>query len=396
MTLLTASLAFADEAPDPQTSSFDEDRDDTSAEPAPAEDPPPAAAGEGPAPTDAAAGQPAGSSPEAEPAPWVDFSEAVQARDISAKDLKKFRPTRNLLPQVPRGQTDYTAYTLEWGEVELGLTWLAVGVLPGVQLSTVPVFYLPPLLTSGEAEVLPPVWNLQAKVDVLRFGPFDLAPQVNYYSLDWPGLDTRFLSVGGMASLVILPPWSIHAGGYWSSFDLEGKITEAWLMSLLGGVAGGDFGGASEAEGGDALGVGAELDTVTVRLATDVRFNRRDSLVLQAQALLWTSARFQTTLTADGETARLLDEDLAGFVDPSQAYLATLSYQATFRTVDLRVGIGVPFDNPAWALQAFELAWRFGGKTRIHEAKLQRAYKKNRTADDEEAVDAPISRRAAP
>lgn len=333
-------------------------------EPAPADDPAPAPAEStsAPAPVDA---------------PPIDLTEAERARELDLKELKKFKPSRNLLPQNPRGQTDYTAYTLEWGEVELGLTYVSIGVLPGVQVSTVPALYLPPLVSMGQEPVLSPVYNVQAKVDALRLGPWDLAPQANFYSLDWDFLDARFLSFGAMNSLVLAKPWSIHFGAYYSMFNVDGLISEDWILQLLGGVAGGDI-GASMGADTDGVTVAGDLQTLTVRLATDVRFNRRDSLVLQAQGLVWTSARFNSTIQQDGKSATLLDKSLAGLVDPTQAYLATLSYQATFRNVDLRIGIGVPFDNPAWALQAFELAYRFGGPTRAEERKLQKGYRENK------------------
>ena len=73
------------------------------------------------------------------------------------------KPTRSTLAQDPYGQVDFTAYTLQWGEARIGLASSGLGVLPRVQLSTVP------LLTAVK------VYNGAAKWDVVRAGPLDVA-----------------------------------------------------------------------------------------------------------------------------------------------------------------------------------------------------------------------------
>ena len=53
--------------------------------------------------------------------------------------IKELKPKRWKFPQNPYANTDYTAYTLEWGEVKAGIGSVSAGVAPRFQLGTIPV-----------------------------------------------------------------------------------------------------------------------------------------------------------------------------------------------------------------------------------------------------------------
>lgn len=334
------------------------------AESAPGEEAPPPDATEAPPadgapPVETPPAQPAPQEPAPEPErPKLDTSAATPLEDLTPREVKRFEPRHYLLPQNPRGQTDYTAYTLEWGEFEVG-TYLTAGVLPSFQVGTI-------LL----ADVLG-VYNVEAKLNAVRIGPFDLAANGSYYYLGRPEITGQFWSAGGTMSLILLPPWSIHVGGWYSVLDATGQVPRDFLAGVLSSFVGAEIEGSSVPEVEAHLGV----KTGTAMIATDVRFNRRDSMVLQARALLWSSTDFEFG-TAEDPTL-LSNEHAEGWTDLSQSYVASLSYQATFRNFDVRLGVGWPILNPAWLMQGVELSYRFGGKTRLSERRMEKTFERN-------------------
>jgi hypothetical protein len=310
------------------------------------------------APAGDAPAEPAPAAEETPTAPPLDPSQATPLEDLTPREVKSFEPRHYLLPQNPRGQTDYTAYTLEWGEFEIG-TYLTAGVLPSFQVGTI-------LL----ADVLG-VYNVEAKLNGLRIGPFDLAANGSYYYLGRPEINGQFWSAGGTMSVILFPAWSIHAGGWYSVLDAKGQVPKDFLAGVLSSFTGAEIDSSSLPEVEAKLGV----KTGTAMVATDVRFNRRDSLVLQARALLWSSTDFE--FGTEENPTLLSNEHVEGWTDLSQSYVASLSYQATFRNFDLRLGVGYPILNPAWIMQGVELSYRFGGKTRLTERRMEKTWKRN-------------------
>jgi hypothetical protein len=352
------------------------------AEPAPAEPAPTEPAPTEPAPAEPAPAEPAPAPPSppgltaeqlnaAQEAaePPIDTREAVALEDLDKKGLKRFAPKHWKLPQNPRGQTDYTAYSLEWGEVQLGVTDITVGVLPGVQVGTVPL-----LDAVG-------VWNAQGKVNALRLGPWDLAGNVNWYMAsggyfqEQLQLSAMFLSYGASTSLILVGPWSIHAGGWYSTFDGSGKASLGFLGGLIGGIPGTPIDEETLTAAGNEVNLGTNLhaQTITARLATDVRLNRRDSVIIQAQTLLW--AKAESRVLVGGNEADLFPKTDTGWLDPTTSSIITASWQLAWKHLELRLGAGLPIQNFAWIVQATELSYRFGGKTRRAERKLNDAYK---------------------
>ncbi len=367
MLLLLTSLVFA---ADPSASP------EASAEASPAEptaEPTPAAPG---APTEPAEPAPIAPFLPAEelnnaievPPPPIDTREAKELKTLKPVELKKFEPKRFLLPQNPRGQTDFTAYTLEWGEFEVG-TSLTAGVLPSTEIGTI-------LLLDAFQ-----IFNVEGKVDFLRIGPWDLAANANFYTMNRPEVQGQFLSFGGTTSVILLPPWSVHVGGWYSLFNAHGEVPSEFVGGLLSTFTGSPI----DASNTPDVGLDLTAKAATAMVATDVRFNRRDSLILQARALLWRDLVFTAGVDDGGEP--LVTRTDSGWTDVTQSYVASLSYQLSTRHWDLRLGVGWPILNPAWITQAIELSYRFGGKTRLTERRMNKQFDKNLT-DAEKAAKA--------
>lgn len=265
----------------------------------------------------------------------------------------------------PYNQISYTAYTLDFGEVELGLQRAAVGIAPRVQLST-----SLPLDAVGAL-------NLGLKADVIRAGPVDFGLQGGGYLLsDSSGFRARWITLGAQASVVVVPRWSLHFGGSWNYLAADGIPEFSTVRPFLWGQAAQD-----EAEQwiSDARINNADLRVrqvlASLRFATDVRLTWRDSLVVQASAIPFGAASQQAEATVAGQQVDVppilqLEELLVDTRNGSagqaiaDSYVVSLAYQASWEHLQVRFGIGSPVANPFWLLQAYELSWRFGGVNR--------------------------------
>lgn len=270
------------------------------------------------------------------------------------------RPTRARLDPAVRDAVDYTAYVVEPGSVRVGLGEIAIGVAPRVEVATSPA--------------LDALQNplLRAKVDAARLGPLDVAVEGSGQLVDAFGLTGTRLRGGAVASLIVHEHLSVHAGADHVVTEISGvPELDRWVPDEV------------------ALPKVAHASATTWgRAAVDVRINRRDSLILEGRALLWSDARSEVPeldlaeWLPDGVVAML---DHEGAVPVEAMGVATLAYQLSLRNLDLRVGGGVSSVPGAWLLQSTEIAWRFGGKTRLEEAQARREW---RTARREGVADA--------
>lgn len=317
--------------------------------------------------------------------------EAEKLEDLSASDLREFNPKRGRLPQNPYANTDFTAYTLEWGETKVGIASITTGVLPRVQLGTQPVL-----------DVIG-VWNINAKANLVREGRVDGALLGQFYTapvtrvvnqvtdalgydqiepLNYTLVNARYLGVGAMASVQVLDPWSIHLGGYYARVHAEGEFEFEDLPSFLIPGLEDELGQV----GGEATIVPAITgELVTMRFATDYRFNRRDSIIFQYQGAIYARARAAAdfSIGIEGVPEELPDGvevglAYGGMVPLKYSYVTSIAYQASWKHVDLRVGIGTSYVKYAWVLQPIELSYRFGGETRAEEGRIRRGYRANR------------------
>lgn len=307
--------------------------------------------------------------PPAELPPEV-IAEAVPAAPLTAAGLRWLEPKRGQLGQNPYGITDYTAYTLEFGEWRLGLGSISVGALPRTQVG-----FSPPLTALG-------ILNGTAKVNLLRLGPVDLAASGQLYRLGVGGFRGQQLGGGGVLSVQVLPPWSLHLSGLYSGFSASGLPDLSDPPTLLGLVAPDLAGYQPQVEGvvGDAP-LDFSARSFSLRLATDVRFNRRDSLIVQAQGMVWSQVDSATN-PDDLPPLMNLDKALGGSSDAPlrDSYVASAAWQFSWKHADLRIGAGVSSVPGAWLLQSTELAWRLGGATRNSERRMRRTWRSNREA----------------
>ena len=262
----------------------------------------------------------------------------------------------------PRNLVDFTAYSLDFGEVEVGLTRVAVGLMPRVLVSTSPVL-------DGLG-----AWNVGAKADLIRVGPLDLAPLFHGYWLSDPGgFRAQWLKGGLQGSLIATPRWSVHFGGSFDWLGADGipqyETIQPLLVTESSRAAAQQWLATIEANNGD---LELRQFLFSLRFATDVRLTWRDSLILQASAIPWGAAAQRATAEVQGQTIDLppvlqLDELLVntGTKRPEQAivdsYVVSLAWQASWEHLQLRMGFGSSATTLAWVLPTIQLGWRFGG-----------------------------------
>lgn len=304
---------------------------------------------------------------------------AVDPGAVSGAQLEWLKPRASALPPNPHATTDFTAYTLQFGEVKVGLLSVGAGVLPHVQVTTMPALdYLG----------LP---NVQAKLHAVHLGPIDLAFTGQRTWISQETFRAGLTGFGALASLRIARPWSVHGGASYTGLTARGVPDLCSLSPLLtDACAGAGVSTATPVEGGGNLfGIdGNDLygEMVSVRVATDVRFNRRDSLILQASAVPF--ARVRLADHVDVPDIAQLDEVLSfdGKVPLTAFYTLSGAWQMAWKNVHLRVGLGTSTLPLAWLTQTTELSVHFGGKDAIERTKQRMAWRRNRR-DAERGLD---------
>jgi hypothetical protein len=316
---------------------------------------------------------------------------ATEAAPIDADQLAELKPERHKMEQDPYAWRPWAAYALEWGEARVGLGSVSLGIAPRVEVGT-----RVPLDMLG-------VYNGQLKVDALRAGPVDLAAVGAIYSLPRSDFSGQWLQAGGLVSVRVAEPVTMHLGSRW------GRITAEGLPDLGNAAAALSGGQAAELEAwiaearAQGVSLAVERSAVTAQFAVDWRFNRRDSIVLQATATPWASGARSTEgipeeaegteqaddieSQLDGLPPVLLLDDLLDSGDTvgeriASSYVTTLAYQANYKNATLRIGLGLSAIPYAWLMQSTELAFHFGGKTRSGERRMRRGWRKNRKEMD--------------
>ena len=327
------------------------------------------------APAEPAPGTPAEPAPAA-PLPPPDLSTAVRAPTIDKKELRRPKPSPFHLPAHPRAQVDFTAYTLEFGEVKLGVSNITVGIIPHVQAGT-----------SVLLDVLG-IPNVQAKVHVTEKGPWDLAGWVEYDRLVRSDFDATLLTGGGIFSYQAAPPLGLHLGASYTSGEISGDISLDTIDQLLWFLDSGAE--AVPDHGGSQL----KVQTVNARLAADIRFNRRDAIVFQASGTIHSKLDRDEALFVPSFLGLEDAMELDGFVNPFEAGMASVAWQFTWENWEARVGAGLSSIPGAWILNTWELSYRFGGPTRGREGRMLETWEKN--ADDLDAAAPPPAPLPAP
>lgn len=330
--------------------------------------------------------------------PVIDLSTAREAPSLTEAQHDFLKPRRSELPQNPYAQTDFTAYSLEWGEFKVGLANISVGVLPRIQLTTTPTFWL-----LG-------IPNGEAKFDALRLGPVDVAVKGNIAQLRVganDGFRVTKADVGALASVIVLDPWSVHAGVSYGAINMVGEPDLSTLSPLIDPLD--RFGldtyysflqGALDS---NDIGFDFSSRTLSGSFATDYRFNRRDSIIFQSTAVIWRNVDYGVTLNgermAEPFNPQLLPEvfGIQEFFTEGErpfgaSYVVSASWQWAWKHVDLRLGLGWSAIQPQWLLQAVELDYRFGGKTRSEERRIRKGWRQDRKSIDRPDEATPLDK----
>ena len=169
----------------------------------------------------------------------------------------------------------------------------------------------------------------------------------------------------------------------WAQFSAEGPPASlTGLSSLLSTQSEEDIDAWLEdpevqagLEGGN---ISAQAEATMIRVATDFRFNRRDSLVLQFQTMLRGDAAADVVIPPILGLDEAFQASTSGSTSASEAYLASLSWHSAWNHWEMRIGVGLSSVDYAWILQAMDLSYRFGGATRRGEWRIRRTWRKNR------------------
>lgn len=310
----------------------------------------------------------AGTQPKAPTeSPTVSMRGQVEAMPtLSAKTHRWLKPKHHLLGANPRNNTDFTAYTLEQGEVKIGVAAVTVGIAPRTQLGTVPM-----LNALG-------VYNGNLKVNLIHAGPVDLSVSGTYHRLSMGEFTGSYLGAGSTLSLTVHRNFSIHGGASYTHMRASGIPDFSELSPVLSSLTKGQL---DDVELDPALFGGETPDmkgeVVSARVAAEIRFNRRDSVILQGSAMVY--ANTDASLPFIPPVLNL-DKALQhkGAVPVNETYVASIAYQASWKQVDFRIGVGMSSVKYAWLLQSTELSYRFGGKTRRTEARQKKSWRKNK------------------
>lgn len=297
--------------------------------------------------------------------PESEQENAQQMPELSSAQHRWLEPKRTELESVPRGQTDFTAYTLEWGETKVGLASITIGALPRTQIGTVPF-----LDALG-------VINGHVKVNALRIGIMDLGLGGNLYRLQVGEFVGSHAGGSLVTSFQVTQPWSVHLGANYASLNSSGVPDTSRLPSVL--TAGTDPDTFQASQDGNEEAWDFHGQNLRLNFATDVRFNRRDSIVFQAGAIFWSNIQkgFDAPPILGLEDAFARAEENASPI--SESLVTSLAWQWTWRKVDLRVGLGWSSVPGAWILQSTDLSYRFGGKTRSTERRMNRTWRRNKS-----------------
>lgn len=262
------------------------------------------------------------------------------------------------VPIEPRYETDFTAYTVGRGFFRLGPMNLDYGLLDNTQVGTSPWLWV-----YGIA-------NIRAKVTAIQTETFDLSAEVMGMGLDASdaGVSDELLlyayPVTLTGSWILADTLSLHGGWRWELVDVQGAFELETLAGALAEGLGVDLTEELEAglDGSGALYGGAHVSVSQLRLGFDIRFNRRDSLVVLARRYMVLRGRVDAGYETEDESLSV--GAAAHIVEPLEGYMpavTTVAWQFTWPRVRLRIGLPLSGGDTLpmlWIPQAFEVCLR--------------------------------------
>ncbi len=290
---------------------------------------------------------------------------AAAVPEVSGAQIDWLRPRLRKLPPNPRAQVDYTAYTLDFLEVRVGLSNTQIGVLPRTQVGT-----NLPLNLLG-------VQNANIKVNPLRVGPVDLALQGHGYRYTQEDFAAQYWALGPTVSTVLSPHWGLHVGAQYWSVAMDGTFSAGEVYSAFGLV--------------DELGFFPDIayqgQAASARVAMDYRLNRRDSFVLDVSSVVW----MEDLTDGTSKVPAMLKPYAASSEawSPLNSYRASLAYQMDLKRLSLKAGVGVSSPSFLWVLSTFEASYRFGGATKADERRQRATWRQDRRDQRKGTSDGP-------
>jgi len=264
-------------------------------------------------------------------------------------------PSEGRVPPVRR-PLDYTAWTLRPGELRVGLVDLDMGLLPRLTVSTQPLL-----------DVLR-VGNGTLKLGVVDNGHgTGLALEGGMYRMRAGDFHLDHARVGLRGS-THLGHLALHAGGDLSHLQTSGSPDLQALSPLVTQL----FDPASLATAqaellANPVALDSQVSSLTVRGAVELPLSAHHSLV--AQGAMVVARQAQTAGDMKVVVASLPDslqanQLLVSSTNPGEvdSRWASIGWRASWRNLQLRVGIGTSSTPLAWILPSTELSWRMGGR----------------------------------
>ena len=308
------------------------------------------------------------------------LKEAEELKDLNVKQLLWLQPLAQRFEQNPYLHVDFTAYSLEWGEYQIGLNNVKVGVLPRTQVGTsIPMWVLG-------------LKNFDAKINLVRLGPFDLALDGNWLDMATPDFNMGYISGGLNTSIRITEPWTVHFGTQFMNYTAKGLPDLEQINPMILLMSNIDAQSYRQELADDNVNFDINAQAVTLKLSTDLRLNRRDSWIFQAQGIIWHNLQFNSTLNNYRKVPAFLNVDQVlaldseGGSDITKSYVLSVAHQWSFDNSYLRIGFGwssmEEYSFIPALIQSVDYAWRFGGKSKNREKRIRDGWKDNRSRSD--------------
>lgn len=296
--------------------------------------------------------------------------------ELSQEQIDALKPRHAAMGILPRQKVDFTAYALEPGEARVGVSQISIGLMPRMHAGT-------SLLLDGLR-----LYNGHLKFNIIRLGNFDLAVQGSVYGLPIGEFYAQYSATALLASWIQSDHLSFHAGAERALLEFRGIPDLGEVSPLLIALAGEDPDTWEMDPEGLLHGINPRFqgNAVWVNGAVEWRLNRRDSLIARGSAVVHAEARAQVNV--DWEQLNLppiagLDQAFSatGAGVAAESWAAALAYQASWKQVDLRVGLGYSAVPWAWVLKSVDLSYRFGGETRQHERRALQGWRRSKERD---------------
>jgi hypothetical protein len=317
----------------------------------------------------------------------INPAKAESLNNLNRKEFQFYKPDPKNLPQMPYFHKDFTSYTLEFGEMWVGPSFIKMGITPhrswgplhtSIQIGTRPIF------KSAGLRTFDAKWNFFRLGRLNSLSGLDMA--ATYTIIDSAAdaskdeFRVQYKGYGAMLSFRPIKPWTIHAGAQYALLTMDGKPSLVKLNPILERFQTSPSSLDQFKELDDL--VSGEFNTLTVKLSTDYRMNRRDSWILQGQATIWHKVKIESDVAKLVPPVLNLEEiltlDSEGPEEIKDSYIVSLAHQWSGKRHNLRLGLGwsafgsFPTAMLPAMVQSVEWSIRLGGKSRRNEARLRR------------------------